>query len=244
MRKIIKTTIFASLSLAIFAGVNLSLVSAADANTTKYIINLLKQAPPSWVGGGDLPKEVQILDTLKLNDKIQGQKGPNRIISLQDYLKLKATAILAQKLKTKKKINSADIKQASSQTQVFSDSIKTRDGIIAITGSSGVSFFKTDPGKYKLDSYPINNLDISIPSEVNVASNSAILVAISEGTGQVKKQDQFTNPFGPKKPQTNKKAPKVSAKTVVFYDQNKNGKLDPKEHILPWGGVVVKLTKN
>lgn len=123
----------------------------------------------------------------------------------------------------------------------------TKAGYLLITGKAGTVEGQTEKGKYLVEVSAIPDLNIKVPSYIDLSSGDVALgIAIKEGSGKVEKvgfaggRDDIDLV---KSASAQEATNSAKVKVVVFADNNGNGVYDNEEKVLPWAGVQVKLTK-
>ncbi|OGY06972.1 MAG: hypothetical protein A3D24_01470 [Candidatus Blackburnbacteria bacterium RIFCSPHIGHO2_02_FULL_39_13] len=171
---------------------------------------------------------------------IQNPDDVKRLLTQNEFKFIKSKKEIKHQLELNQKTTSEEIKEIlSNNVNLEPQGVKDGNRIIVTTGSNGMANFEINEGVYLLDSLPINNVDITIPTYLRTTRGTSILgIGVNEGSGQIKKIDLSENGS------VTENSEKTSTlRIVVFYDSNKNGILDSGEKAVPWAGVGLILKK-
>ncbi|MBI2314774.1 hypothetical protein HYU93_01815, partial [Candidatus Daviesbacteria bacterium] len=164
-------------------------------------------------------------------------EGFDQMMTVEEFQLVATKTDVKNRLIENGKITSDEVKQLLTEnSQIPAQGLRNGNRIVVTTGGDGQVEFEVDPGVYKIDSLPIEGVDLSLPATINVSSiDQTIGAGINKGSGQVKSSGQLTS---------NSQGQQVAkVKIVTFYDKNSNGIFDSEEKVIPWAGVVVSLTK-
>lgn len=167
------------------------------------------------------------------------------LIGQKQYTLLKTVSQIRNTLSKKGKVTSTQIKNSLKKNlAIKAAQVKAGDNITILTAGNGQASFNIPIGTYQLSVNPIQGFNISIPRQVEIASgNLTVPVGITKGSGKVRllSLSESKNPSFIKNVYADDPG---NVRVYIFYDKNKNGKLDSDEHLLPWGGLGVTLIKS
>ncbi|TSC88745.1 MAG: TATA-binding protein-associated factor 2N-like [Microgenomates group bacterium Gr01-1014_5] len=190
-----------------------------------------------------------LLNLFNFTKKAFAQEESSNSISTQQPFDLAVKKELVKHIiNTTGKVGFEDVAQVLEADTLEPRFNRISEGYKFTTGSAGVSWGLVDKDLYSVVLEGIPGIDIQTPLIVDAKNNSTVLIpiSISKGSGKVesKPQGSETSLIKTAYAQENDNAlanGKTKVQVLLFQDENRNGKFDTSDAVLPWANLIVKL---